>query len=64
VHDCHTSGYEKAYLRHTGNKMFSYAEAAKFISQIRSKIEFIGAVRGKDDATYKDFRRKFLEAGY
>jgi RNA-directed DNA polymerase len=59
VHDCNTRGCEAAYMRHTGKKSVSFEEIESFILSVRSKIGFVGAVRGKKDTFYKDLQTAF-----
>jgi len=62
LHQIHVNGLEQAaakYFQLTGN--ISSLDIEKFINSIKGKIEYIGFVKGKEDANYIKFTKEMAE---
>ena len=62
LHQIHVNGLEQAaakYFKLTGN--ISSSDIEKFINSIKGKIEYIGFVKGKEDANYIKFKKESVK---
>jgi RNA-directed DNA polymerase len=56
LHDLTTSGLEQATKRHLKSEVVTVHQAAQFMHRLRGYINFVGQVRGKNDALYHTFK--------
>jgi len=52
LHDLTMNGIETSVRRHFKTSQINERQIAKFTSRLRGYIDFIGQVRGNDDALY------------